>query len=93
MAKKKEVEVKSAAVAILEPEVKVQEHIVNQAERIVGDAERIAESRKSLLNPLGPGQAYFEAPDGFIIVAEADRPHVLYRQGNGGKGLMINPRR
>lgn len=54
---------------------------------------RIAESRKALGQPLAAGQAFFEAPDGFVVVAEADRPHVLYRQGNEGKGMWINPRR
>ena len=53
----------------------------------------VAESRKQLLIPLQPGQAYFEAPDGFIIIGEADRPWALYRQGNDGKGMRINQRR
>lgn len=56
-------------------------------------SERIAESRKALLVPLAPGQIFFEAPDGMIIVGEADRDHVWYREGNGGKGMFINPRR
>lgn len=53
----------------------------------------IAESRKALDHPLQAGQAFFEAPDGHIIVAESDRPHVWYRQGNNGEGMWINPRR
>jgi hypothetical protein len=53
----------------------------------------INESRKALEQPVAPGQAFYEAPDGFIIVAEADKPQVWYRQGNNGKGMWINPRR
>jgi hypothetical protein len=56
-------------------------------------AERIAESREALKHDLSPGQAFFEAPDGFIIVGDADRDHVLYRQGNNGQGMRINKRR
>ena len=55
--------------------------------------QRIAESRKALEHPLGPNQAFFEAPDGFVIVSDADKDHVLYRQGNNGKGMWINKRR
>lgn len=57
------------------------------------DEERIAESRKALNQPLAPGQQFFEAPDGMIIIGEADRTQVFYRQGNGGKGMHINPKR
>lgn len=56
-------------------------------------AERIAESRKALTEPLGPDQAFFEAPDGFIMVGDKDRRSLLYRAGNGGKGMLINQRR
>jgi hypothetical protein len=55
------------------------------------DAERIAESRKALEQPLPPGMAFFEAPDGYIVVAESNRPHVLDRRH--GKSSLINPRR
>jgi hypothetical protein len=53
----------------------------------------VAESRKALLQPLGAGQAFFEAPDGYIVVGEADRPHAIYRQGNNGRGMKINQMR
>jgi hypothetical protein len=55
--------------------------------------KRIAESREALKHPPEPGQAFFEAPDGYVIVGEADRAHVWYRYGNGGQGMWINPRR
>lgn len=53
---------------------------------------RIAESREALAHPLAAGQQFFEAPDGFVIVAEAGRAHVLYRPLHG-KEMLINPRR
>lgn len=55
--------------------------------------KRIAESRKALETPLEPGQAFFESPEGFIQVGEADAPHVWCRHANGGKGMWINPYR
>ena len=48
---------------------------------------------KPKLEPLGPGQKYFEAPDGTILIGEADMPHLWYRAGNEGKGMYINPKR
>ncbi len=45
------------------------------------------------LDPLGPGQAYFEAPDGTVLVGEADKAQLWYRAGNGGKGMFINQKR
>lgn len=53
----------------------------------------IEESRKVLEHPLSPGQRFFEAPDGYIIVGEADAQKILYRAGNDGKGMYINPMR
>jgi hypothetical protein len=55
------------------------------------EEERIAESRKALAQPLPAGMAFFEAPDGYIVLAEANRPHVLDRRH--GKAALINPRR
>lgn len=62
-------------------------------EKEINLPERIAESRKALNEPLQPGMAIFEAPDGMVIVAEAKHQHVWYREGNHGKGMFINPRR
>lgn len=45
------------------------------------------------LPPLGPGQAYFEAPDGTIIIGEDEKDHIWYRGLNGGKGGWINKKR
>lgn len=57
------------------------------------DADRIAESRKALEHPLPLGQQFFEAPDGEILIGEADKTHMWNRRMNGGKGGWINPKR
>lgn len=59
---------------------------------ISAEQRRINESRESLKHPLPWNQKFFEAPDGYIVVGEADRSHVLYRQSNG-KNIWINPKR
>jgi hypothetical protein len=48
---------------------------------------------KEKVEPLQPGQKYFEAPDGTIIVGEADKSEIWYRKLNDGKGGWINPKR
>lgn len=45
------------------------------------------------IEPLQPGQKYFEAPDGTIIIGESDKQQVWYRKLNNGKGGWINPKR
>jgi len=42
---------------------------------------------------LGPGQMYFEAPDGTLVVGEVGKQQLWYRKGNNGKGMWINPKR
>lgn len=54
---------------------------------------RILDSREALKHPLPADQAFFEAPDGFIMVGEKSHDRAFYRQGNHGKGMWINPRR
>jgi hypothetical protein len=60
--------------------------------------EKMKETAKTVqvnpkLEPLGPGQKYFEAPDGTVLIGEDTNPHMWYRAGNDGKGMWINPRR
>lgn len=50
----------------------------------------IEKSREVLKHPLAPGQAFFEAPDGFVVVGEESKDRAFYRAGNNGKGLWIN---
>lgn len=45
-------------------------------------------------NPVAqPGQKYFEAPDGHLILGEADKQQLWDRRLNNGKGAWINPAR
>ncbi len=48
---------------------------------------------KEKLEPLQPGQKYFEAPDGTIVIGEEDKQQLWYRKLNGGNGGWINPKR
>lgn len=50
---------------------------------------RIKESRKILAGACPTGMRFFEAPDGFVIVAEASNEQVWYSHGK----MWINPRR
>ncbi len=45
------------------------------------------------LEPLQPGQAYFESPEGEIIIGEDTKGHVWSRKMNGGKGGWANKKR
>ena len=53
----------------------------------------IQSSREVLKHPLPNGQKFFESPEGWIVLGEADKDHVFCRQANGGKGAFINPMR
>lgn len=57
------------------------------------DGDYIAESRKALETPLAVGQQFFEAPDGEILIGEADKTAMWSRRMNGGRGGWVNPRR
>ena len=48
---------------------------------------------KEVLEPLQLGQKYFEAPDGTIVIGEADKNELWYRKLNNGRGGFINPKR
>jgi hypothetical protein len=56
-------------------------------------AAKIAESRKSLTQPLQPGQQFFETPEGEILVGEEGKGQIWSRTMNGGKGGWANARR
>lgn len=79
------------AVEVMEPVVEVKEAVVINEEKKEEPAKAVQVKPK--LEPLGPGQKYFEAPDGTILIGEADMPHLWYRAGNEGKGMYINPKR
>lgn len=57
------------------------------------EAARSKPPVKQVLDALGPGQKYFEAPDGTVLIGEEDKQQLWYRNGNNGKGCWINPKR
>jgi hypothetical protein len=76
-----------------EPEKPSREPVRFVDTETLSDADRIAESRKSLNQALQPGQQFFEAPDGEIIIGDAEKTAVWSRRMNKGKGGWVNPRR
>lgn len=71
---------------------------IETKEAVVVNEEKKEEPAKAVqvkpeLEPLGPGQQYFEAPDGTVLIGEDTNPHMWYRAGNNGKGMWINPKR
>lgn len=67
--------------------------VVESKPVLTGWDAAIAESRKLLDVPLSKGQAYFESPEGFIMIDQEDRGRVWCRSADKGKGMWINPRR
>lgn len=80
------------ATAPLAPEPKPAP-VIEKVRAPLTEAEKIAESRKSLLQVLPPTQKFFESPEGFIVIGEADKSSIWCRAANNGKGMEINPRR
>lgn len=64
-----------------------------QAKPLTAEQRDILNSREALKHPLDAGQAFFESPSGWIIVAQADRDRVWCQKENGGRGLWINKQR
>lgn len=67
--------------------------VAAQVKPLTAEQKDIANSRESLNHPLDAGQAFFESPSGYIIVAQADRDRVWCQKENKGKGMWINPKR
>lgn len=57
------------------------------------EREEVLKAEAPNVEPLGPGQKYFEAPDGTMLIGEATANQIWYRNGNGGKGMWVNPKR
>ena len=94
------VKAKSAAVsaAVMEKPAEVKPAAVAPVEVVAKPAmtdiqRKVAESRKALAQPLAEGQAFFESPEGYIMIGEKEKDHVWCRDMNNGKGGWINPRR
>lgn len=83
---------KSKEVAeVVEPAVEVKEAVIVNEEKKEEPTKAV--QMKPKLEPLGPGQKYFEAPTGEILIGEETSPHLWFRAGNDGKGMFINPKR
>ncbi len=79
------------AVEVVAPAIETKEAVVVNEEKKEEPAKAV--QMKPKLEPLGPGQKYFEAPSGEILIGEEDATHMWWRAGNGGKGMFINPKR
>lgn len=53
----------------------------------------VVEKVEEKLEPLQPGQKYFEAPSGEIVVGEDTKSQIWFRKLNNGRGGWINPKR
>jgi len=49
--------------------------------------------KKPAVDKLGPGQKYFESPEGEIITGDESKNQIWSRNTNGGKGGYVNPKR
>lgn len=76
---------------VVDTVVEVKTDITTNEEKKEEPAQAVQVKPK--LEPLGPGQRYFEAPDGTVLIGEDTNPHMWYRAGNNGKGMWINPKR
>lgn len=79
-------------VAVLEKEVK-HETEKEKKEELVLTSQTAVSPVPRKLEPLQPGQKYFEDPDGNILIGEADKQQLWSRTLNHGKGGWINPKR
>lgn len=75
------------------PEVGQGPEVVKPEAVLTQEQKDVAESRKVLAHPVGAGQRFFESPEGFIEIGEADRGRVFCRKANKGAGMWINPMR
>lgn len=86
--------VKEVEVEVKKPGTVVEAKVSEPKPVVKEKPDEAKETKKErVLEPLQPGQKYFEAPDGTIIVGESDKQQVWYRQGDGGRGCYINPKR
>lgn len=81
------------AQVIEEPRHEEKKAQAPEARVLTPHQQLVEDSRKALSQPLSPGQRFFEAPDGMIMIGEDHVGQMWYRLGNNGKGVWINPRR
>jgi hypothetical protein len=77
-----------------EQTVRVEKIEVNdEIKKEIEQKEKVLKKEPVKLEPLQVGQAYFEAPDGTVIIGEDTKNEIWYRAGNNGKGMYINKKR
>lgn len=76
-------------------DIEVQAEVITNADvrEEKEEREEVLTKKAPALEPILPSQAYFEAPDGTILVGEASADRMWYRAGNDGKGMWINRKR
>ncbi len=74
------------------PRVSKKEVVAEVIQKVVDPVETPS-AEKAVLPMLPPGQKYFEAPDGEILVGEASADRLWYRKMHNGQGGWINPKR
>lgn len=57
------------------------------------EREEVLKQEAPKLEPLAPGQAYFEAPTGELLIGDATSDRLWFRPGNDGRGMWINRKR
>jgi hypothetical protein len=82
-------ELKEAAPIVEQPKPEVIQDVKKEEKKEIPVLSPVKEA----LEPLQPGQKYFEAPTGEIVIGEADKQQIFFRKLNNGKGGWINPKR
>src|SRR4051812_34481302 len=73
-------------------EIIEQTNEVDEVEAAIEAVEKGTKPKQELpkLDALAIGQAYFCAPDGYVIIGDDTKNDIWYRAGNNGKGMFIN---
>ena len=89
--KKKKVTKKDEKVETTSTRPVVSKEETKNAERKKEEVKKDVQGR--VLEPLGPGQCYFESPDGRVLIGEDTKDQMWDRQMNNGRGGWINKMR
>lgn len=80
-------------VAVVETKTEVVDNGLQGKEEKAKEVNPVNVTPMPKYEPLGPGQKYFEAPTGEVLIGDATADRMWFRAGNNGKGLWINPKR
>lgn len=69
------------------PEVQGKEESPRQ------EVSAVSVTPRPVFEPLGPGQKYFEAPTGEVVIGDSTKDHLLWYDPKQGKRVYINPKR